>query len=175
MNRRPLSNRRAANATAAWAAVALALAPCASGCSFLFSEGAPDRHGNLESFQCGDGYAPPVLDTIAGGLLTLDAIGTAGKKDATVAKAAPLDQPMARHDVDVAIGLQVAFAALAAAGAIYGYQAVASCREAQDTRMKQVTRARVLPLPYGVPPYGAPPAVWPPRPPTAPAPATPSP
>jgi hypothetical protein len=174
MRRRPFSSTRARNATATLALVALAASvPVSSGCSFLFSEGAPDNHRALESFQCGDSYAPPIVDTVMGGLLAFGAIGAAANEDKTVAKANPIDQPQVRHDTNVGIGIALAFAVADAAGAIYGYRAVGDCRQAEATRLAEVSRARVLPPPYGVPPSGQPPPLWPPTPAT-PA-ATPSP
>jgi len=147
----------------------------APGCSFLFSEGAPQNHAALESFQCGESYAPPILDTIASGLLTLEAVATAESKSSTVAEKSPLDQPSERHTLNVDIAVQAAFATIAAAGAIYGYHAVSDCREARDARLALVSRARLLPPPYGVPPVGEPPPVWPPLPPAPYAPAQPAP
>jgi hypothetical protein len=178
MGRRPFSSTRAPNATAvsvALALVAAAIVPC--GCSFLFSAGAPDNHRALESFQCGDSYAPPVVDTVVGGLLAFGAIGAAANEDKTVAKANPVDQPQVRRDTNVGIGVAIAFAVADAAGAIYGYHAAGDCREAQATRLAEVSRARVLPPPYGVPPSGEPPLRWPPphaTTPYAPPAATPS-
>ncbi|HTA19486.1 MAG TPA: hypothetical protein VK989_09350 [Polyangia bacterium] len=179
---RPLSNNSAsANATAAWLAFAAVLA--GPGCSFLFSEGAPVNHATLESFTCGESYAPPILDTVASGLLALEAVTTAATKTSTIAKTSPIDQPSERHSLNVDIAVQTAFATIAAAGAIYGYHAVGDCREARDARLALVNRARLLPPPYGVPPVGEPPPVWPPLPPApyarapavTPLPATPSP
>jgi len=149
---------------AAWRPVTVAAAIClASGCSFMFSEGPPDAHRALESFQCGESYAPPVVDTIAAGLLALGAVSTAANKETRVAMAQPIDQPTVRREQNVAIGISAAFAAIAAAGAVYGYRAVGDCREAQTTRLLELARASALPPPYGVPPNGEPPPLWPPR------------
>jgi hypothetical protein len=174
MSRRLSNNRAAANATAASLAVAAVLA--GPGCSFLFSEGAPENHAALESFTCGESYAPPILDTVASGLLALEAIGTASSKGSTIAMKAPDDQASERHTLNVDIAVQTAFATIAAAGALYGYHAVSDCRDARDARLALVTRARLLPAPYGVPPGGEPPPVWPPPvwPPPAPAPYAPA-
>jgi hypothetical protein len=185
MSRRLSNNRAPANATAAWLAVAAVLA--GPGCSFLFSEGAPENHAARESFSCGESYVPPVLDTVASALLAFEAVATAESKSATIAMKALDDRSSERHALNVDIAVQTAFATIAAAGAIYGYHAVADCREARDVRLALVNRARALPPPYGVPPMGEPPPMWPPRPPApyppaqpapsdvAPLPATPSP
>jgi hypothetical protein len=182
MSRSISNNRGTANATAASVAILAALAT--SGCSFLFSEGAPANHRAVESFSCGESYAPPIVDTVAVGLLGLEALGTASTKSATIAKTDLPDQPAERHTLNVDIGVQAAFATIAAAAAIYGYHAVGDCREARDARLALVSRARLLPPPYGVPPIGEPPPLWPPRlvalpapsaSPPAPPPATPSP
>lgn len=160
-------------------ALALAAASLGSGCSFIFSEGAPDDHRTRESFQCGDSAAPPVADTIAGGAFALLAFATAQNEDKTVAKAAPIDQPQVRHDTNVAIGALLAFAVIDGASAVYGYHAVGSCRAAEQTHLAAVSRVRLLPAPYGLPPYGEPPRFWPPPlaalPPPAPVAPTPSP
>ena len=169
MARRPFSNTRPPNTTVVCVVLAVT-APLASGCSFIFSEGAPDDHRARASFQCGESYAPPVVDTIGAGLLALISASDAQNKETNVANA--VNNPeQTRHDINVAIGVAAAFAALDAASAIYGYHAVADCRDAQGIRLAELTRARVLPPPYGVPPYGEPPPVWPPRLPAPPPPA----
>jgi hypothetical protein len=153
--------------------VVVVAAPLASGCSFIFSEGAPDNHRSLQSFQCGESYAPPIVDTVAAGLFALGANAAAQNKEANVASA--VDPQQRRHDINVTIGLLAAFAAIDVGSAIYGYHAVGDCREAQGIRLADVASARALPPPYGVPPYGEPPPLWPPRagpvPRAAPAPA----
>jgi hypothetical protein len=45
----------------------LLLSP-AAGCSWIFTEGPPANHATLPYFNCSTSYAPPVLDTIWGGL-----------------------------------------------------------------------------------------------------------
>jgi hypothetical protein len=177
MDRRPFSRTRARNATAAWAAlVALGTAPLASGCSFIFSEGPPEGHRSLATFQCGESYAPPVLDAIGAGLFALSAVAAAQNEDANVANSA--NPAQARHDIEVGIGVTAAFAVIDAASTIYGFGAVSNCREAQDARRSDLAAAAILPAPYGVAPNGAPPTVWPPQlapPPPAPyAPAPPA-
>jgi len=166
-----LGQNPAANATRACAlAAALALA---SSCSFMFSEGAPANHRDVPTLSCGDSVAPPVVDNIVGGLAGLASVFTAAKKDQVIAMALPPDQPQVRRDQNVAIAESAVIAALDLASAIYGYTAVASCRDAEATRAIELARASALPPPYGVPPYGAPPPLWPPRPPpvTAPPPS----
>jgi hypothetical protein len=160
-----------------WAAL-VAAALGASGCSFIFSEGAPADHRDRATFQCGESYAPPIVDTVAVGVLALSALGAAQDKATTVANAVAKGEDMAQaqHDANVQIAIAVGAAALDAASAIYGYHAVADCREAQDLRLAEVARARLLPPPYGVPPTGEPPPLWPPPPAVRlPPPATPSP
>jgi hypothetical protein len=129
----------------------------------MFSEGPPDDRRMLESFQCAESYAPPVADTIAGGLFALGAVNAAAKKEIRVAMARPIDQSTVRREQNVAIGISAAFAAIAAAGSVYGYHAVGDCREAQTKRLREVARASALPPPYGIPPNGEPPPLWPPR------------
>jgi hypothetical protein len=176
MARRPFSNTRAPNATAAWAAlVAFGAAALASGCSFIFSEGAPQRHESLSSFQCGESYAPPILDTIAVGLFGVEIVRIAQNEDANVAMSS--NPAQTRHDEHLALGLAAAFAVIDVASAVYGYEAVGSCREAQSALRVDSAAAGALPPPYGLPPSGEPPPLWPPRlaPPAPSTPATPSP
>ena len=177
MARGPFSRTRAPNTTAACVAIAAA-ASLGSGCSFIFSESAPADHRARASFQCGESYAPPVVDTIGAGAFALLAASAQSAKDENVAGSNHPEQT--RHDIDVAIGIVAAFAAVDAASAIFGYHAVGDCRAAQETRLGEVARARVLPPPYGVPPYGEPPLLWPPllaapAPPSAPTEAPPTP
>jgi hypothetical protein len=162
MVRRVSNNTVAPNATTCAMAVVLTLALPVSGCSFLFSEGAPDNYKTRASFSCSATYTPPILDTIATGLFGLSALGTASDKEATVAKASAADQTMTRHDVNVTIGVQTAITIGAAAAAIYGYHATSTCRDAESERGLEIARARILPPPYGVPPNGEPPPYWPP-------------
>jgi hypothetical protein len=164
MGRRPLSNTRAPNATTA-SVIAVALATSAGGCSFIFSEGAPDDHRTRATFVCGESHVPPILDTVGAGLLALSAVGAQSAKEKDVANAAAMgkDPVQTRHDINVQIGLAAAFAAVDVASAIYGYHAVGSCNEAQELRLAEAARARWLPPPYGVPPFGEPPPLWPPR------------
>src|SRR5258708_26979607 len=103
MSRRPFSYARAPNAMAAWRPVTVAAAIClASGCSFMFSEGAPDDRRARESFQCAESYAPPVVDTIAGGLLALGAINAAASKETRGAMSRSIAQPTVRRAQHVA-------------------------------------------------------------------------
>jgi hypothetical protein len=142
--------------------MALALAPAASGCSFLFSEAPPADFQARATFTCGDGYAPPIVDTIVAGLFAASLAGQAETRNATIAKATPGDRAQTRQDADVAIGVTAAFTAITAAGAAYGYTSASSCRDAREERRLALARARVLPPPYGMAPYGYPPPLWPP-------------
>ena len=142
------------------------------GCSFLFSEGAPGDRTSRPFLSCGESYAPPVLATIAAGVFGLSLVGA--KKDSR--------ETEAEYEGGLAaIGTATA---LALTGAIYGYGAVSSCRNAKQARAIETWRAAWLPPPYGLPPWGTPPRVWPPpltpsgaapaRPPASVAPAAPA-
>jgi hypothetical protein len=154
--------------------ITVALA-ASSGCSFIFSEGAPDRHETRENFTCGESYAPPVLDTIAAGALGYLAANLASNKESLVAKEAPANQDDTRRSINVTIGILTAGAVIGTASAIYGYPAVSNCQEARNARQVALIRAVVLPPPYGVPPAGGPPPYWPPPPPPTHAPPPPYP
>jgi hypothetical protein len=150
MDRGILSLRTAVIATALLAA---------PGCSFMFSQGPPLDHEHRAVFDCGESVAPPVVDTIFAGIFGLSAArGTNDTSNKT------------SEDVAVAAGA----AALVAASAVYGYIASGECRGVRNERAQALSRARLLPPPYGVPPYGDPPPLWPPggtprRAPAAPA------
>jgi hypothetical protein len=159
MGRRVSDNSRGANATAA---CALALATSVTGCSFLFSEGAPADHARRATFSCGTSHAPPVLDTVFAGVLAYGAANTASSRASEIAKVDPAMQADKRREIDLAIGVSALLATLDAASAVYGYHAVSSCRGAEEARAVALARARVLPPPYGVGPYGEPPRFWPP-------------
>jgi hypothetical protein len=144
--------------------VAVAPLVAGSGCSFLFSEGAPYGHEHKLVFDCGDSVVPPILDVVATGLLALEAYGTSRLRPRPA-------------DATTAIAIQAGTAVLDAASATYGFIAVSDCRDAKATRAVEIAQARVLPPPYGAPPYGQPLYVWPPPaaapPPVAPPPPAP--
>jgi hypothetical protein len=119
----------------------------------MFSEGAPAHHEERAAFECGESYAPPVLDTVAAGLFGLAALGNATGPRSTGETASGQRQGTI---------VLAALAALDTASAVYGYNAVGHCRDAKTARAAAVARASVLPPPYGVPPWGAPPSYWPP-------------
>jgi hypothetical protein len=131
--------------------IAACLAMGSGGCSFIFSEGAPDRHRSLAYFHCGESLAPPVLDAIAAGLYLLSASATSSRED-------PVENR------DQVIGTQLGLAALSGVSAIYGYVATSGCREAQEERVLRNLGQQNLPPPYGLPPSGHAPMYWPPPP-----------
>jgi hypothetical protein len=151
-------------------AVTAALALTAGGCSFLFSEGAPAGHERMENFTCGESRTPPIVDTVATGLLAAGVAVNASNIDETVAKEPLQNQDDRRREINVAIGVGSAFAVIGLASAIYGYRAVSDCRGARAARELALaqSRALALPPPYGVPPDGEPPPYWPPPPAAAP-------
>jgi len=89
------------------ALTAAALAAGAGGCSFLFSEGPPRDHDTRAFFDCSEGMAPPILDSVATGLGILDVFGTA--------TASPRPD-----NAGTAVAVQASLAVLAAGSAIYG-------------------------------------------------------
>ncbi len=92
--------------------VLLAAACAQAGCSFIFVEGPPDRHEQMPYFACSTSKAPPVLDTVAGGLYAASAAIPSNKTTETAR-----------------IGAAVLAAGLAAS-AIYGFTQVGQCDEA---------------------------------------------
>jgi hypothetical protein len=147
-----------------------------SGCSFIFSEGPPPQHRALPYFDCSSSYAPPVLDTVWGGINLLGAAMAAGQTDADYA-----DKEVSRG---ATIGIGLAWVALSGASAIYGYKKVDECRQAKEQLMlRQQMPVRPgyapyppqpgYPPPPAYPPPGYPPPAAPPAPPTAPPPPAP--
>jgi hypothetical protein len=83
-----------------------------AGCSFIFVEGPPARHREMPYFACSTSNAPPVLDTVVGGLAAMSATA-----------------PAANTESSARISQAVMAAALAAS-AIYGYTQVSRCDDA---------------------------------------------
>jgi hypothetical protein len=125
--------------------VLLAAACAQAGCSFIFVEGPPERHEQMPYFACSTSNAPPVLDTVAGGLYA-------------VAAAVPSDKT-----TDSARIAQAVLAAGLAVSAIYGYTQVSRCDEAYAA----LSARMYVPNPTPPPP---PPALPPPVPAPAPSP-----
>jgi len=151
-------------------AVAVVTSLSISGCSFIFSEGPPPNHQRLPYFDCSTSYAPPVLDTIWGGLNGLGAIAAMGSSD----EEWKADQGSDRSTV---IGVGLVWLAVSGASAIYGYSKVGQCREAKDQLMLRMMRPAApqawppQPQPQYPPPgYPAPPPGYPAPPPGYPAP-----
>ncbi|HET6279752.1 MAG TPA: hypothetical protein VFH73_02250 [Polyangia bacterium] len=131
-------------------AAALTVSVITGGCSFIFSEGPPHGHEDLVYFDCGQGLAPPILDTI-------EAAGSA-----LSANTASNNDKLTDGERQRAIAVGIALAVVTAASAVYGYSTVASCRQSQELRLARNMRQQSLPPPYGLPPYGQPPPTWPP-------------
>jgi hypothetical protein len=129
------------------------LAPALGGCSFLFSEGAPDDHASRVYFACAESYAPPIVDTVVAAVAGLAVVSTAQSG---------LMHGETESQRQAALAIDGAVAALTTAAAAYGYVAVSGCREAKRERAFEMARASALPPPYGVPPWGQAPPVWPP-------------
>jgi hypothetical protein len=130
------------------------------GCSLMLTQGPPANHAELPYFDCTTSYAPPVLDTIWGGLNLLGALTAAGRTDA--------DLP--NRSTVMAVGL--GWALLSGASAIYGYTRVAACQEAKASWMMRQARPQPTWNPGypGYPPgqpypqYGPAPSPYPPPP-----------
>src|SRR5262249_42311950 len=116
MRRRLLGITSAENAMMALTAAMVATG--GGGCSFMFSQGAPAAHARRAFFDCGENLPPPILDTVAAGLLVSEIL-------------LEVNHNPKPDDFATAIAVQASFAALAAASGIYGYHAVGDCREAK--------------------------------------------
>jgi hypothetical protein len=142
------------------AVVVLAAAP-GFGCSFIFSEGPPPNHARLPYFDCSSSYAPPVLDTIWGGLNLLGA---------TLALAQSEEEWNREQTTDrnVAIVTGLLWTALSGSSAAYGYNKVGACKQAKEQLMLRQMRPgpgwtpQGWPPPPGSPPPGGPPPGYPP-------------
>lgn len=151
---RPRSRSAACLLTAA-----AAFASSTSGCSWIFTEGPPSNHAMLPYFDCSTSYAPPVLDTIWGGLNLLGAVNAAGQ-----------DDDYENREAIMATGL--IWAAVSGASAVYGYSKVGQCHSAKEQLMVRSYRP-VVPTGYSQPPGyppaypqqpGSPPPVYPQQP-----------
>lgn len=142
------------------ATVTLALALGTTGCSWIFTQPPPAQHAQMPYFDCSTSYAPPVLDTIWGGLNFVGAtLALAGRDDEY-------------ENRPLTIGAGFAWTVVAAASAYYGYTRVAECNEAKTQLMLRLRPAGYPPAQWGPPPgYPHPPAGAPP--PYAPPPGTP--
>jgi hypothetical protein len=128
------------------AAIAVAVATSAAGCSFLFVDAPPRDHASRRYFDCTSSYLAPGVDTTLGGLLSLGVIGS--MSDSSTDNQAIVE------------GTIVAGAALASA--TYGFLRASHCRDA-----KQALAERLLEPPPALPAPGPFP--------TSPAPAAPPP
>lgn len=118
------------------------------GCSFIFTQGPRRDYREHAYVDCSTTMAPPVIDTIFGGLLGIGA--------AVVATSPPgRNQSDGNHRLVSAIA--IAEAAVAAGSAVYGYQRTAACRNAKAQVAKTQT-------------FAPPPGPWPPPGPPAPQP-----
>ncbi len=126
----------------------LASALVQAGCSVIFVEGPPKQHRQMPYFACSTSYAPPVVDTVVGGLGAVSALGNA-------------------HVEDSVRITSLILAATLGASAAYGYTQVCRCRSASDE-----LAARMF-VPPPAPP--APPTVPVAPPLVAPVPPTPAP
>jgi hypothetical protein len=146
--------------------------PLAGGCSFIFSEGPPAQHQMMPYFDCSSSYAPPVIDTLWGGLNLVGAF---------IAMSASEEDWRARGNRvsrGAAIGVGLAWAALSGSSAVYGYNKVGQCKQAKnELQLRHLEGPPGRPPPGyqtpGYPPPGPPRAPGPPPPaePTTPAPA----
>ena len=129
-------------------AVALTTAVSFSGCSFIFSEGPPPNHQQLPYFDCSTSYAPPVLDTIWGGLNGIGALTALGTSEAEW-------QSNNTSDRSTVIAVGLIWLAVSGASAVYGYQKVGACRNAKDQYMlRMMHRPQPAPQPNWPPPPG---------------------
>jgi hypothetical protein len=136
-----------------------------TGCSFIFSEGPPPNHERLPYFDCSTSYAPPVLDTIWAAANGLGAASAAGTSEAKWNA-----ENSTSRDAVIAVGL--IWLGVSGASAIYGYNKVASCRQAKDQMMlRMMQRQQQPPQTWPPPPgYPAPPPGYPAPPPQYPTP-----
>jgi hypothetical protein len=151
----------------ATSAVALLTSLSVSGCSFIFSEGPPPNHQRLPFFDCSTSYAPPVLDTVFGGLFALSAVSVVGTSDTEWKR----ENPATETSRSSVIVVNVVMLGLLGASAIYGYSKVGQCRPAKDQLMLRMMRP-AAPQAWPPPPpgYPAPPPGYPAPPPGYPAP-----
>ena len=148
-------------------AVCLSLILSCTGCSFLFVSGKPTNTEALppsEPVECTTSKASPVLDTVFAGLEVARTGYALSLKDGDYQ-----GQTLSRG---ADIGLGVAFVALFASSAIYGYVKTGDCADAKTqherSRVRYQTPVEPAPLPPPTAASGVPQAI----PVPAPAPTT---
>ncbi len=153
----------------------LSLALSQAGCSWIFTQGPPpaDRESPVY-YDCSTSYAPPVLDTIWGGLNALGAISALASSDEKTSQ-----------NRGAVVGVGLAWVVISGLSAYYGYSKVSECHEFKDEH--RVPDEHDSPRGYwgsrpdgrptwSPPPRGAPPArLAPPAPAADPASPTPAP
>jgi hypothetical protein len=90
-----------------------------SGCSFVFSEGPPARHGELLAFTCTRSYLPPLLD------VPVAVLGA-------MPLATELSQGKDAGGGPIAVGVGLTATVVATASAVYGVVMARRCRAARD-------------------------------------------
>jgi hypothetical protein len=151
--------------------VALVTSVSTGGCSFIFSEGPPVQHQRLPYFDCSTSYAPPVLDTIWGGLNGIGALVALGQTDAE------WNRNNGNNNRSAVVGIGLGWLALSGASALYGYSKVGACHAAKEQLMLRLSRPSAPPS-WPPPGYPPPPPGYPPpspQPVPAPQPAPPTP
>jgi hypothetical protein len=111
----------------ACAVSAMSLLP---GCSYLFSQGPPPDHRELNHIECSTHYAPPVVDTV---WATLNGLGMVN------ALTTPDDKWTSSVNQSTVIAYSLVWLALSGSSAFYGYSKVGECR---DARMELMVRSR---------------------------------
>jgi hypothetical protein len=163
--RRPIIFRRSRGARS-WRAIALlcaaGLGAVNIGCSFVFIDGPPTEHAKMSYFDCTSTYGLPVAD----GLFALT--GAVGAGEALGQSKQAYADKNGGASRNAAAGIDIAFAALGAASAVYGIVQTARCDRAKDD-LKARIFAPTLHRPDLPPPVPAPAPASPPTAPPAPA------
>ena len=137
-----------------------------TGCSFALVSGPPSNHRELPVVECTTSRLGPILDAVWTGLQASNLVFALAQSNTEWDEQfAPNDAPFSRK---AGIGLYSGFAALGAAGLIYGFTRTNACRQAKAEWMARAGQGQ------GLQPGVAPqPGTWPPPPPgTAPQPGT---
>lgn len=125
-----------------WSVLLIAMTLNLTGCGFLFTKAPPEDYQRLNSFNCTESDAAPVLDVVWGGLNVLGVLAVASDPDA-----------YANPDQAVVIGL--GWGVLSTASAVHGFNNTKKCRQARAeaaARNPMATPAAGQSAPLGVDP-----------------------
>lgn len=99
-------------------ALLVVMLPGLAGCGFLFTKAPPDNYQQMNSFNCTESDAAPVLDVVWGSLNVLGALAAAS-------------DPYAYENPDQIVAIGLGWGVVSTASAITGFNNTKKCRNAR--------------------------------------------